>query len=142
MLDIFANKIFLAVVLSAILSQSIKLIFHAVKDKRFPSLLGLIVTGGMPSTHCSMVSSLLATLFLVEGISVSATISLVLFIVVVTDSMGVRRTAGEDAIMLNQIISLEKLKLKQMHYSLGHKPIEVFMGVLIGFIVSIIIFVI
>jgi acid phosphatase family membrane protein YuiD len=58
---------------------------------------------------------------------------------VITDSLGVRRTAGEEAKAVNKIIRIEHLKIKQMHYALGHKPIEVLAGISIGFTVAIII---
>jgi hypothetical protein len=131
------NLAFTAVMASAIISQSIKIAFNSVKDKRFPTLPDLIVTGGMPSTHSALVSSLFAILLLQTGLSNATVISIVLFIIVITDSMGVRRTAGEEAKALNKINKLEKLKMHLLHYSAGHKPIQVLAGISIGFFIAV-----
>jgi hypothetical protein len=130
------NIIFSAVMISAILSQGIKIILNMIKDKKGISIPDLVVTGGMPSTHAALVSSLFAISLLDTGLSAITVISIVLFIIVTTDSMGVRRTAGEEAVALNKIIKIEKLKIHQLHYSLGHKPIQVLAGIAIGFAVS------
>lgn len=131
------NKIFIAVIAAAIISQGIKIILNIIKDKKGVSLKDLIVTGGMPSTHCALVSSLFAILLLETGLSNLTIIAIVLFAIVITDSMGVRRTAGEEAKTVNKIIKMEKLKIHQLHYSLGHKPIEALTGIAIGFFVAI-----
>jgi uncharacterized protein len=130
------NKIFLAVFIAAILSQSIKIIYNAIRDKKGVSFRDLIVTGGMPSTHSALVSSLFASLILDQGLSPLTISAIVLFLVVVTDSMGVRRTAGEEGKTLNKIIKIEKLNIPEMHYSLGHKPMEVLAGIIIGFFIA------
>ena len=134
---IASHKIFAAVMLAAIISQSTKIILNTLRDKKGISLADLVVTGGMPSTHAALVSSLFAVILLETGVSALTMISVVLFIIVITDSMGVRRTAGEEAKAVNEIIKIEKLKLPMMHYSLGHKPIEVLVGITIGFFIGI-----
>jgi hypothetical protein len=134
---VWTNKIFIAVMIAGFIAQGLKVVLHMIKDKRGPSLKDLVVTGGMPSAHSAFVSSLFAILLLETGLSAATVIAIVLFVIVITDSMGVRRTAGEEAKMVNKIIKLEKLKIKQMHYSAGHKPIEVLAGIAIGFFVSV-----
>ena len=131
------NKIFVVVMLSAVLSQTIKIILNIIKDKKGLALTDLIVTGGMPSTHSALVSSLFAILLLETGLSPLTIIAIVLFIIVVTDSMGVRRTAGEEAEALNKIIKLKRINILPLHYSLGHKPIQVLAGIAIGFFISV-----
>jgi uncharacterized protein len=131
------NIAFLSVLIVAIISQGLKIILNVTKgDKKF-RISDLIVTGGMPSTHCALVSCLFAILLFQEGIGSLTTIAFVLFVIVVTDSMGVRRTAGEEALIVNKIIKIEHLKINNTHYALGHKPVEVFFGVCIGFFVAI-----
>ncbi|MBD3163981.1 divergent PAP2 family protein [Candidatus Woesearchaeota archaeon] len=134
------NKIFLAVILAAIISQLIKIVLNSVKYKKSISLADLIVTGGMPSTHSALVSSLFAIMLLETGLSPLTVVSIVLFIVVITDSMGVRRTAGEEAEALNKIIKTEKLKMQLLSYSAGHKPIQVLAGIAIGFFFAVLIY--
>jgi uncharacterized protein len=131
------NIVFVVVMAAALISQGVKIFFNAIKDKKGISLKDLVVTGGMPSTHSALVSSLFAILLLENGLSGITVIAIVLFIIVITDSMGVRRTAGEEAETVNKIIKLEKLKVGALHYSLGHKPIEVLVGIMIGFFVAV-----
>ncbi len=131
------NVVFIAVMSAAVISQMLKIILNMIKDRKGFALTDLVVTGGMPSTHSALASSLFAILLLETGLGVGTVIAIVLFIVVVTDSMGVRRTAGEEAKALNKIIKLEKLKINQLHYSSGHKPIEVLAGIGIGFAVAV-----
>ena len=134
---IVENKIFVAVMLAAILSQGLKILINIIKDKKGITLTDLVVTGGMPSTHSALVSSLFAILLFETGLSAITVIGIVIFVIVITDSLGVRRTAGEEAKALNKIIRLEKLKMHEIHYALGHKPIEVLAGIVIGFLSSI-----
>lgn len=136
------NKIFLAVIIAAIISQGLKIILNMSKDKKGLTLIDFVVTGGMPSTHSALVSSLFAILLFETGLSAATVISIVLFIIVITDSIGVRRTAGEEAEALNKIIKIEKLKIHQLHYAHGHKPIQVLAGIAIGFFVAVVIFLI
>ena len=130
------NKVFIAVMLAVIVSQTTKIILSMIKDKRGFALKDIIVTGGMPSSHSAAVSSLFAILILETGLSNWTIIAIVLFTIVVTDSMGVRRTAGEEAKAVNEIIKMERLKIHPLHYALGHKPIEVLAGIIIGFCVA------
>jgi acid phosphatase family membrane protein YuiD len=130
-------RIFIAVLGAAIISQSLKVFLNIKKDKKGIALTDLVVTGGMPSTHATLVSSLFAILLFETGLSAFTLISFVLFVVVITDSMGVRRTAGEEAKMLNKIIKMEKLKIHKLHYALGHRPIEVLAGIALGFLVAV-----
>ena len=127
----------IAVLCAGIISQGLKVILNIRKDKKGVALTDLIVTGGMPSTHSALVSSLFAIMLFETGFSALSLIAFILFVIVITDSMGVRRTAGEEAKMLNKIIRLEKLKIHKLHYALGHRPIEVLAGIALGFFVAV-----
>ncbi|MCK5282687.1 MAG: divergent PAP2 family protein [Nanoarchaeota archaeon] len=139
---IINNKVFFAVMCAAFISQGLKIILNVIKDKKGVLLSDFVVTGGMPSTHCALVSSLFAISLLEYGLSGLSAAAIVLFIIVITDSMGVRRTAGEEAKIVNKIIKLEKLKIHQLRYSMGHKPIEVLAGIIIGFFIGVSVFLI
>ena len=135
------NKVLLGVIIAVIVSQSIKIIINIKKDNNGLSLHDFIVTGGMPSTHSAAVSSLFVSLWFESGFSNITIMSLVLFLIVATDAMGVRRTAGEEAKKINKIIKLEKLKISPMHYALGHRPIDVAVGIIMGVFISVLIFI-
>lgn len=109
-------------------------------------------TGGMPSSHSASVSALITALALQEGVnSPFVAIASTFGMIVMFDSMGVRRQSGEQGILLNHLIlDFQNLSNKVLRIShepdttepmqkethlkeyLGHKPIEVFFGILTG----------
>lgn len=132
------NKVLLTVIVSVIVAQGVKMLLHLIKDKKI-GFADLVVTGGMPSTHSASVSSLFFILLILEGWTNITVVALVLFMIVITDSFGVRRTVGEEGLVLRKIIKRQNLKSKKLHIALGHKPIEVTMGILLGFLIALII---
>ena len=99
----------------------------------------LIVTGGMPSSHAAFVVALATSVYLEEGITTVFAISLVLAFIVIMDAFNVRRSVGEEGMVIDKII--RKIKLKtEMHYSLGHTPLQVAVGSLMGFIIALLVY--
>lgn len=132
------NKIALAVLLAGFGAQLLKLIIFFFKHKSL-SWHDLVVTGGMPSSHSAFVVSLAAIVYLVEGLSTAFVISLVLALIVLRDSFGVRRTVGMEGKQIEKLLQLHKLKSK-FHYSMGHTPLEVVVGAVIGLGISFLVF--
>ena len=129
------NKIILTVILAGFGAQLVKLIGLWFKHKSL-HWKDLLVTGGMPSSHSAFVVSLATIIYLMESVSTAFTISLVLALIVVRDAFGVRRTVGEEGIMINKV--MRKLNLhKQTHFSMGHTPLQVIVGSILGFLVAI-----
>ena len=119
-----------AIILAFIGSQGLKLALFSrrgalhVKD--------LAVTGGMPSAHCAVVTALSTSVYFTEGMTPLFFTTVVLAVIVIRDALGVRRTAGEEGKLLNEVIKKTRLKLPKVHYSLGHLPTEVAAGIGIG----------
>ena len=133
-LSILMSKIILAVVLAGVVAQLLKIMFYVFKQQSF-NWHDLIVTGGMPSSHSAFVTALTTVVYLEEGASTSFAVSVVLALIVLRDAFGVRRSVGEEGMMINQI--LRKLKIKtETHFSLGHTPAQVAVGILIGLLVA------
>ena len=139
---IFGNKISDTVLASLILAQFLKVIFALFTEKRL-NFRRFLDTGSMPSSHTSSVVSLATAVGIKEGLdSTFFVISLVLAIVVMYDATGVRRAAGKQAAVLNRIVenirrkegySLIEENLKEL---LGHTPMEVLGGAILGIIVA------
>ena len=128
------NKILLSVLFAGFGAQLLKLIIYWFRHKRL-SWRDLVVTGGMPSSHSAFVIALATSIYLVEGTSTTFAISLVLALIVIRDAFGVRRTVGKEGMIINQI--LKKIKLKtQNHFALGHTPLQVIVGALMGFVIA------
>ena len=128
------NEVILAVLLAGLGAQIVKLISIFVKEKEL-EWDDIFLTGGMPSTHSAFVISLATILYLTEGVSSAFVISLVLAVIVLRDASGVRRTVGEEGMVITQMMKKLKMK-KETHFSMGHTPLQVLVGSAIGFIVA------
>ncbi len=129
------NKVLLAVLLAGFGAQLVKLVVYLFRHKKL-ALKDLIVTGGMPSSHSAFVVSLATIIFLVEGASTAFAVSLVFAFVVIRDAFGVRRSVGEEGVLLGEIAKKLKLK-KETHFAMGHTPLQVTVGSIVGFVVAV-----
>ena len=135
LIGIFTNPYLMTSIGSWFIAQVLKVIINAIVNKKldFERLVG---DGGMPSGHSATVSSLAAITALLCGpASFQFAIAAVFAIVVCHDATGVRHETGKQAKMLNEIIQildsedLPEVKLKEL---VGHTPLQVLMGILIG----------
>jgi len=100
--------------------------------------------GGMPSAHSAMVSGLATSVGLREGFgSTIFVVALAFAIIVMFDASTVRRAAGVQAVLLNQVVDEvfkhHHLPTKKLREILGHTRTEVFAGMLVGIAVGVII---
>lgn len=139
------NAVILSGVSAWLVAQIIKTILHAIKSNKvvYERFIG---AGGMPSSHTSMVISSLITVG--RSVGISSTLFGVMFIfsaIVIYDAMGVRHAAGQHAKELNSInkILLKGMKAdsnrKELKELLGHTPLEVAAGAIVGIIIGILI---
>lgn len=129
------NTIILTILFAGFGAQLLKIILFWFRHKKL-SWHDLVVTGGMPSSHAAFVVSLATVIYLEEGTSTAFAISLVLAFIVLRDAFGVRRTVGEEGLLLHKI--MQKIKLKtDAHFSLGHTPLQVVVGAVLGWVVAV-----
>ncbi len=140
---IFQNSVLQTAVLSWFIAQAIKVIIVLIKDKKF-DFTRITGSGGMPSSHSSFSVSLAVSIGYCSGFdSVIFGLAAAFAIVVMYDATGVRRSAGQQAAILNKIvekIGKEKFfetgkKLKEL---LGHTPVEVVAGATLGILIAVI----
>ena len=122
--------------------QLFKLIYDLCTTKKF-NFKRILGAGGMPSSHSAVVTSLATLIGKNEGVdSPLFAISLIFAFVVMYDACGVRRAAGKQAKVLNDIVNtpgLSNLQVQEkLQEALGHTPIQVFVGALIGIIAGLI----
>lgn len=135
------NQILMATVTAWVLAQFIKLLLTLI-FKRKLDLVRLFGAGGMPSAHSASVTCAAIMAGLLNGFdSAIFGIATVIALVVMYDAAGVRRAAGKQAKLLNELIEnyyaehyINEKKLKEL---LGHTPIEVLAGSLLGFAIAI-----
>jgi len=134
------NKFFLGGVSSWFLAQSIKVIVNVMREKRL-DFRWFLETGGMPSSHTSAVTTVTAMLGVVYGFdSPLFAVSILFAIITMSDAAGVRRAAGKQAMVLNQILNdvsqHRKIQREKLRELLGHSPVEVFVGIALGILVA------
>ena len=125
-------------------AQAIKFVWQLVRHGKFrPERL--VGSGGFPSSHTSFVIATTTAIYLKNGASDLFILSLVFSIVVMYDASGVRRQAGRQAQILNQIVEYfskrnipvilkgREIALKEL---LGHTPVEVFGGLVLGILIA------
>ena len=145
------NSVIASGVLAWLVAQIIKTVLYAVKSDKvvYERLVG---AGGMPSSHTSMVIASLIAVGRAQGIS--STVFGVMFIfacIVIYDAMGVRYAAGQHAKALNKINdtifddnvsdtgSKQNKVPKKLKELLGHTPLDVVGGAIVGIIIGILI---
>lgn len=134
--DLWANDVLWISVLVMILAQFLKPFIYWLRGQPF-DWHHMSATGGMPSSHSALVSSIATGVGVEQGFDSAAfAIAVVVAMIVTYDAGGVRRQAGEQARAINQIIAellsghpLERIRFREV---LGHSRTEVAAGVLFG----------
>ncbi len=138
--QLFNNRIIWISLLAWFIAQFLKVILTIISVKKL-DLTRFIGSGGMPSSHTALVVSLATSIGLQEGFnSPIFALSLVVALVVMYDAAGVRRAAGKQAAVLNEIVaelqSLHTIREEKLIELLGHTPVEVIAGAALGIIIS------
>ncbi|MBQ9279812.1 MAG: divergent PAP2 family protein [Clostridia bacterium] len=118
------------------LAQLLKAISDIIIFKKF-NLKRLWGSGGMPSSHSALVMSITTYAALLRGIqSFEFAACLIFASIVMYDAAGVRRAAGKQARVLNQMIENDgNIDMgEKLIELLGHTPFEVFMGAILGIV--------
>ncbi len=145
--EFFNNRIIIAALLGWFIAQVLKIVLVLITTKKldWERLFG---AGGMPSAHSAMVTAMTIQIAEQCGVgSVEFAIALVFALITIYDALGVRRQAGEHAKMLNRVAyQLEQenqnndnnilVKFDELKELLGHTPLEVLGGVVLGILIS------
>lgn len=139
------NFVLVTALLGSISAQLIKVILNLIIIGRFipERVWG---AGGMPSSHSATVCAMLVATGRYCGLNSSLfAVAVVVSIIVMYDAMGVRRETGEQAKVLNQMLNewmdegaqnfpwLADKRLKEM---VGHTPIQVLAGAVLGIVIG------
>jgi uncharacterized protein len=138
----FRNKILMITLSVWAIAQCLKVFIGVVRDRRF-NFKWFIGTGGMPSSHAAGAMALATCCGLSRSFdSLEFALAAVFAMVTMFDAQGVRRSTGQQAELLNKILEdiywkgkIESNKLVEL---IGHTPIQVFVGAVIGFFLAII----
>lgn len=138
--QLIKNKVLITTLSAWIIAQTIKVSIGVIREKRF-DFRWFVGTGGIPSSHAAGASCLATAIGLEYGFN-SAYFALAasFAIVVMFDAQGVRRATGKQARILNKITEdiywkgrIQEDRLREL---IGHTPIEVIVGFLLGVIIA------
>ncbi|MFC5713040.1 divergent PAP2 family protein [Thalassorhabdus alkalitolerans] len=152
-MEILSNFPLWVALFSIIFAQAVKVPLAFAATRRWDMTL-VTSTGGMPSSHSAAVTALATAVGLDHGFGSSLfAITTIFGVIVMFDATGVRRHAGYHATVLNQLVDdfhkfvneaktwqkkEETEKREELKELLGHQPIEVFFGALLGIIIALV----
>ena len=142
-IELFRSPCFWSAFLAWFLAQLTKMLLGLRKKGRL-DFQYLISLGGMPSAHSAMVVALATAIGLKVGFGNPLfVVTLAFASIVMLEAATVRRAAGTQARLLNDIVDelfrhhrFSEQKLVEL---LGHTRLEVFMGMLMGILVALLV---
>ena len=145
MSGLWQNRVLMSAATGWAAAQVLKTIIHALLEDEW-KLERLVGSGGMPSSHAATVCALVtAAAYNYGPNSFEFTISFLLAIIVLHDARGFRLETGKQAEILNEIVKYLRMEEghttlpeKELKELIGHTPVQVGAGMVIGFIVGII----
>lgn len=119
------------------MAQAIKVLLDLLVNRTF-QIGRFISSGGMPSSHSALVIA--GTVAVARTVGLSSPlfgVCVVFSAVVMYDACNVRRSAGDTAQLVNQLLEhVEKLTAEDfaddLKIIMGHTPLQVLMGALLG----------
>jgi acid phosphatase family membrane protein YuiD len=139
-LAIFQNKVLIAGLVAWGLAQVIKIPLDYLRTRRWNWAL-LLTTGGMPSSHSSLMTGAVFAIGLYQGFDTPLfALGVVITMIVTYDAAGVRRQAGIHAqrinVLVEELMHGHMFNESDLREVLGHTPLEVMGGILLGLIVA------
>jgi Uncharacterized protein conserved in bacteria len=143
-MDILKNTPLLCAAFAWVTAQLMKFVIVNIREHRL-NFVVLLQSGGMPSSHSATVCALAAAVGFQQGFaSAEFAICSILAFVVMYDAAGVRRAAGEQAKRINMLTQdlddFEDDMQAQLKELLGHTPMEVLGGAVLGILIPVILY--
>ena len=137
LIELFSNRVLLCALTGWFVAQALKIPTWYIVEKKWEwrRILG---SGGMPSSHTSFVVALTLMVGFTEGFGTALfAVCFTLAAIVMYDATGVRRETGRQAEVINEIlrnvfISGKPIADDDLKELVGHKPLEVLAGAIIG----------
>lgn len=141
LIELAKNKAFLSTIIAWVVTQMVKVALGVITEKRF-NFKWFVGTGGMPSSHSAGAAALATSVGILLGFDTPVfAVAAIFALVTMFDAQGVRRATGLQAEALNRIMediySNKGIKEERLRELIGHTPVQVFVGALIGIGVAI-----
>ena len=139
-IEVFNNEILLSGFIAWLIAQVLKIFTDFYKNRKV-DVSRMVGSGGMPSSHSSLVMGMSTAIGLKHGWGSDLYIvSLIFSLIVMYDASGVRRAVGKQASLLNRMIKdlykHKRILEEELKELVGHTPKEVFAGAILGIIVA------
>ena len=122
-----------------IITQFVKVVI----DAYYHHPISMNSYGGMPSTHSALFASLVTVTWYYAGLaSFEFAVSLILYLTIVRDAVGIRQQLGNHGAMLKQLIQEHEhdhhhnIPHEKIITRLGHTPLQATIGSLCGIAIS------
>jgi len=138
------HTIGVAALLSGFIAQVLKVFIYFIRTRKL-QLLRIFDTGGMPSSHSALVTTLTIGIGHESGIDSSIfSIALIFGMYVVFEAAGLRQAVGNQARVLNELVDdllvTHHLNTSRLRELIGHTWAEVTGGFIVGLIAALIAF--
>lgn len=139
---VLSNKVLVITCAVWAIAQGVKVLLGVIRERKF-NFKWFIGTGGMPSSHAAGATALATTCGLHAGFdSVVFALAVVFALVTMFDAQGVRRSAGQQAAILNQVMDemywKGKIEANRLIELIGHTPLEVIIGSVLGLVLAVV----
>ncbi len=137
--NLLSNHVLISALIGWLLAQILKVPFEFIRTREWNWAL-LLSAGGMPSSHSALMVSTTIAIGLHLGFDNDLfALAVAITMIVLYDAAGVRREAGIHAqkinILINELLAGHPVSDKQLREVLGHTPLEVTGGTILGIIV-------
>ncbi len=135
------NHILNVAIVAWLVAQILKIIIEVIVNRKF-DFRRIYGSGGMPSSHAACTVGAAASTFKVcGGTSPEFALATVFAFIVMYDASNVRHAAGEQAKILNYMISNWKdttpeIFGRELKELLGHTPLQVVVGAVLGLVIG------
>ena len=144
--EIISNHVLIVPIIAWAISQTMKIFTNLIVVKEL-DIKRILADGGMPSSHSATVVSLAVMCGWTAGVgSAIFALSLLFAIVVMRDAVGVRRETGKQAASIKELADAvnktflskdAEIRTENLKLLVGHTPLQVVFGALVGLTVSI-----
>jgi acid phosphatase family membrane protein YuiD len=139
-LALFQNKALIAGLIAWALAQVIKIPLYYIQTRKWNWAL-LFTTGGMPSSHSALMTATTLAIGLYYGLDhPTFALGIAVTMIVTYDAAGVRQQAGIHAqrinIIFEELMRGHPINENDLREVLGHTPLEVAGGILLGLVVA------
>jgi acid phosphatase family membrane protein YuiD len=141
-LDIFQNKVLIAVMLGWLLAQALKIPTEYLRSRRWLWTM-FFAAGGMPSSHTALMVAGTLSVALYHGFDNPLFgVAVAVTMIIAHDAAGVRRQAGKHAerinVLFDELLKGHMWSEDELKEVIGHTPLEVIGGIILGLLVAIV----